>query len=940
MRHRLSLVVSILLSLTPAMVRAQTLFRGGVEVVEIDVNVVDGRDQPLTDLGMAEFTVKVDGRPRRVVGAEYVSVRPPSAASAPTRPGDEPETSISANATRSRGRLIVLAVDRESIAFGEGGGVMQAAGEFLARLTPEDKVAFVAIPPTDPMVDFTTNREVIRNALLRSLGTGTRARRQVSMGVYEAIAIARRTDPVTEESVMTRLCPASTRANRTGPDGRPIADPGRTMADRCRMEVRAQALGIASEIEERTMASVRTLRSVLEGLRHLDAPASFIWISDGLVTEASGGDDLSELGRLASRARATINVLMVDSLGGNIIESDRSPSARQDRNLERQGLLNLAMSTRGVLYNVGANASAAFLRIENELSGYYLLAVEATPADHDGKRHPIDVKVRRRGANVRARREFQLLSDRDEAAVTPHDRILNVLRSPLDVGELPLRLATYGYQDDATPQVKLLVAAEIEHRGDTTTDPVELQVGIVVFDEAGQQVSSRVQEVRLQPVDTPTGQVLEYATAVLVDPGNYSIRVAVVDDEGRRGSVTRQVVAYQMSELPFAVSDLLLTDTKETQGGGIRPVVEPRLDEDRLGAYLELYSNEPGFFDGVNVRLEVATGESSRPLAAAQGRVTPAQGSARTLAVAAVSVESLPPNVYLARAILRRGDEVIGQLERPFRVTARNRSRSAPPLTTLVSPASFDRTTVLTPQVMGFFLDTIEKRQPGLRAEVIQARRGHLDVAARRAFDRGNQMGAAFFQGLHLLSQDKLNPAALQFAAALSMSPEFAPAAFYLGACYAAAGRQSDAATMWRRALLSDDRFAFEYAALGDALMQGGDADQAVVVLRHAADTWPDDEGLHRRLALAYGAQSQYQQVLPQIEPYLSRHRDDHQALLIALHALFSAHMEGLVLTTVEGDREKIRSYARAYASSPGPHGELVASWLTALDALPPAGLK
>lgn len=939
MRHRLSLVVSILLAITPVAVRAQTVFRGGVEVVEIDVNVVDGRDQPLSDLGMAEFTVKVDGRPRRLVGAEYISVRPPSAAPTPARPDDAPETSFSANTSRSRGRLIVLAVDRESIAFGEGGGVMQAAGDFLSRLAPEDKVAFVAIPPTDPMVDFTTNREVIRNALLRSLGTATRARRQVSMGVYEAIAIARRTDPVTEESVMTRLCPASSRANRTAPDGRPVADPGRTMADRCRMEVRAQALGITSEIEERTVASVRTLRSILEGLRSLDTPASFIWISDGLVTEASGGDDLSELGRLASRARATINVLMVDSSGGNIIESDRSPSARQDRNLERQGLLNLAMSTRGVLYNVGANASAAFQRIENELSGYYLLAVEARPEDHDGKRHPIDVKVRRRGANVRARREFQMVTDREAAAVTPRERVLNVLRSPIDVGELPLRLATYGYQDDATPQVKLLLAAEIEHSGGTTTDAVGLQVGLVVFDEAGQQVSSRVQEVSLQPTDTPSGQLLEYSTAVLVDPGNYSIRLAVVDDQGRRGSVTRQVVAYQMSGLPFAVSDLLLTDTKEALGGGIRPIVEPRLDDDRLGAYLELYSNEPGFFDAVDVRLEIATGESGRPLATAQGRVTPAQGSARTLAVAAVSVESLPPNVYVARAVVRRGDEVIGQLDRPFRITARNRSRSAPLITTLVAPATFDQAAVLTPQVMGFFLDAIEKRQPGLRAEVIQARRGHLDVAARRAFDRGNQMGAAFFQGLHLLSQDKLNSAALQFAAALSMSPEFAPAAFYLGACYAAAGRQADAATMWRRALLSDDRVAFEYAALGDALMRNGDAEQAVVVLRQAVETWPDDEGLRRRLALAYGAQSQYQQVLPQIEPYLTRHRDDHQALLIALHALFSAHLEGQVLTTAEGDREKLHSYARAYASSPGPHADLVTTWLAAVDS-PPAGKR
>jgi VWFA-related protein len=885
---------------------------------------------------MAEFTVKVDGRPRRVVSAEYISVRPPS--STPAQPDDAPDSSYSANAARSRGRLIVLAVDRESIAFGEGAGVMQAAGDFLARLTPDDKVAFVAIPPTDPMIDFTTNREVIRNALLRSLGTATRARRQVSMGVYEAIAISRRNDPVTEEFVMTRLCPGNARAARTGPDGRPVADAGRTMQDRCRMEVRAQALGIASEIEERTSMSVRTLRSILEGLRSIGAPASFIWISDGLVTDASAGDDLSELGRLASRARATINVLMVDSTGGNIIESDRSPSARQDRNLERQGLMNLAMSTRGVLYNVGANASSAFQRIENELSGYYMLAVEATPDDHDGKRHPIEVKVRRRGASVRARREFQMLTNEETASVTPRERVVSLLRSPLDVGELPLRVATYGYQDDGSPQIKIFVAAEIDHGAGEAPGPFRLQAGAVLYDDTGAAVTSHVQEVSLTPIDTPSGQFLSYSTALLVEPGHYTFKLAVVDEQGRRGSVTRPVVAYQMADLPFAVSDLLLTDVSEATGGSIVPVVEPRLDDDRLGAYLELYSNEPGFFERVNVKLEVSTGESGEALASVPARLTTSEGALRTLAVAAVSLESLPPNVYVARAVVRRGDEVIGQLDRPFRVTAKNRSQSAPLLTTLVSPAMFDAASTLTPSVLSFFFDVIEKRHPGTRPEVIQARRGHLDIAARRAFDRGNQMSAAFFQGLHLLSQSQLNGAALQFAAALSMSPEFSPAAFYLGACYAAAGRDNDAATMWRRALLADDRLPFEYGALGDVLMRTGETEQAVVVLRQAAEAWPEDDGLRRRLALAYGAQSQYRQVLPQIEPYLARHGDDHQALLMALHALFSAHVEGQVLTTPDGDREKLRTYARAYASSPGPHSALVTAWLAAMERAPSTG--
>ncbi|MGE3706286.1 MAG: VWA domain-containing protein [Vicinamibacterales bacterium] len=935
MRRALSVVAAVLLVVVSAPLSAQTVFRGGVELVEIDVNVVDPKDQPIADLATGEFTVKVDGKPRRILSAEYVTAGPSPSAAPGARTGDAAAfdgASYTANTGRSRGRLIVLAVDRESMAFGEGGGVLKAAGDFLNRLGPDDKVAFLALPQTEPMIDFTLNREVIRQALLRSVGLGQRARRQVSMGVYEAIAIAHRSDPVTEESVMTRLCPAVSRAPRTNPDGRQTADLSRTFQDRCRMEVRAQALGIASEIGERADASLRALRDVLDSLRRIDAPASFIWISDGLVTEAASSD-LSDLSRLAGSARATIHVLMVDSTGGNIIESDRSPSARQDRNLERQGLMNLAMSTRGALYNVGANAGGAFERIERELSGYYLLAVETAPGDHDGKRHEIDVKVRRRGAQIRARREFQMRTDTQAAALTPREQLLEVLRSPVNVGDLPLRMATYGYQDAESGRVKLLIAAEVERPGVAGTTPVDMSVGLVVHDEAGQPVTSQAHQVSLAPTTTAAGQTLAYSSAVVVDPGHYTVRVAAVDDKGLRGSVARAVTAYQMADVPFAVSDLMLTDTREAGGGGIRPVVEPRLDDGRLGAYLELYSNEPGFLDDVHVQVEVAHGESSDALVSSDARLVTAEGGGRGLAVAGVPVDVLGPNVYVARAVIRRGDETIGRLDRPFRVTAaRPSGRSIPALTSLVETAPFNAAAVLAPQVLGFFLDEAERRYPGMRRDIVQARRGHLDTGARQAFERGDQRGAAFLHGLELLGQGAHNAAALQFAAALSISPDFGPAAFYLGACYAAAGRHADAAIVWRRALLGEEKLAVQYAMLADALIQAGESDQAVVVLRQGLDGWPDDDPMRRRLAVAYGAQSQFQQVLPQIEPYIARHSDDHEALLVALHALFSAHVAGQVLKTEARDRAAARDYARAYVAMAGPHARLVTSWAAVFD--------
>jgi hypothetical protein len=50
------------------------------------------------------------------------------------------------------------------------------------------------------------------------------------------------------------------------------------------------------------------------------------------------------------------------------------------------------------------SADAALARIESELSGYYLLAVQSAAADGDGRPHSLNVEIGRPGVTVRAAR--------------------------------------------------------------------------------------------------------------------------------------------------------------------------------------------------------------------------------------------------------------------------------------------------------------------------------------------------------------------------------------------------------------------------------------------------------------------------------------------------------------------------------------------------------
>lgn len=330
------------------------------------------------------------------------------------------------------------------------------------------------------------------------------------------------------------------------------------------------------------------------------------------------------------------------------------------------------------------------------------------------------------------------------------------------------------------------------------------------------------------------------------------------------------------------------------------------------------------------MRIEIARGESDDALVSAPARMAPAEGTPRTLAAAFIAVGELRPDVYIARAVISRS----GQMTRPFRITAaRSRITSISALAALIEPTpGFERTSVLTPQVLGYFLDALDALRPGLRPLVAQVRRGRLDRAARLAFERGDQMGAAFLRGLELLTAGNASQAGLQFAAALSSRADFAPAAFYLGVCYADVGRHAEAASMLRRALETPSHLPAQYSLLADEHVRAGEPDQAVVVLREATALWPADDTLRRRLALAHAVQGQFQQALAQIEPYIARHGDDHDALMVALHAIYSAHAAGQFLTTAEGDRTRMATFAQAYALLPGPHGQVVAEWAASLS--------
>ena len=214
----------------------------------------------------------------------------------------------------------------------------------------------------------------------------------------------------------------------------------------------------------------------------------------------------------------------------------------------------------------------------------------------------------------------------------------------------------------------------------------------------------------------------------------------------------------------------------------------------------------------------------------------------------------LPPGEYVARAVVTVTGRKVGQVVRPFRVIRPARANTSAATTPAPAPTppiafasridAFDKSAVLTPQVLGVLPGSDERRGNRVRCRPPRSRAARAGDSTRRwtRCSRGDdQLAPVFLKGLELLSRGDLERAAGKFRDALRIDSEFFSAAFYLGACYAAGGRDRDAAGAWQTSLITERHAPFVYTLLGDALLRLRDMDQAIDILTEAS-LWPADE--------------------------------------------------------------------------------------------------
>ena len=616
---------------------AQPTFRTGVDLIRLDVTVVTKDGTPVADLDPEDFEVRVEGKTRPVVTSRFLSLAAP-------RTGVEPVNTLATTRDFTRndaglnGRLFVYAVDQESLPTGAGRPLMESASRLLEGLGPADRVALVTIPQPGQRLEFTRDINEIKRGLERITGRRQSRVRTVRIDFGEAQAFEAR-DQNTIAEVVDREC--VNRIDASCPD-----------------TLRREAQDVLNEGRQHLLTSLTALSGLADSLTSIDGPKTVIYFSGGLGFEPRSLDRFQEVARKAAEARIMLYTIHVDSFSFDASERASSAAFMGDHDAGLEGLGTLSGITGGVIFRNVGRSPEVLKRIERESSGMYVLGVEPEPGTSSSKPLDIKVRVKRSGLTVRTP-QIVIASVPLAAWSSPKRAIGYTLRQPRLATELPMRLTSYTFRGSDPRRLKIIVAAELALPLAATVD---LSWGFEVLDRG--RVVADAFDYGLPMGSTATADTVVLVTACALPPGRYSLKFAVMDKAGRRGSVEHPLEVGLRQADPVQFSDLLVgNDDGET----FRPQLEFKPGTNELSALVEVYGNELVGADQLTVEFDLR-GLDGITRSTTRVRPNATEGSQRLVATTQLPVGGLATGSYNLHAKVMVSGRPIGMVRRQLTI--------------------------------------------------------------------------------------------------------------------------------------------------------------------------------------------------------------------------------------------------------------------------------
>jgi VWFA-related protein len=659
----------------PAEPQPPITFKVEVNYVEIDAVVTDASGNFVRGLTRDDFQIIEQSKPQTISIFSLVDI-PVERADAPLFATSPIEPDVRSNRQEFDGRVFILVLDDLHTHPMRSVQLRKAARQFVERYLGANDVAAVVTTGGSKggAQNFTSSRRLLLKAIDNFMGQKLRSATLEKLGQLP-----------------------QQRPGSTGP-----TDP----VEMERAYKARSALGTLKGVAE-YMAGIRGRRKAV------------VYFSEGLdyditnpIQNRFATDVLEETKTtIAAATRANVSFYGVDPRGlSGFEDAIEIQSLPEDNSLGVHTMLNeirLAQDSLRVLSDETGGFAAVnrndyretFSRIIADNSSYYVLGYYSSDDRRDGRFRSVDVRVRKPGLQVRARKGYS--PPRGKPASTPtatssgtSAELRDALKSPIPVSGLGLTATAAAFRG-ARDKASVSVALEIDgarfkfaEKGDRVVDEVE--VSMVAFDAGGAGRDGGRDAVTLTLRPQTRDAVLRGGVRIMrrleLAPGTYHLRIGAREaGSGSLGTVMLDIEVPDFSKQPVTMSGLAITSAgasavptirADEQFKDVLPAAPTTIRtfgrEDEIATFVEVYDNQTRTPHRVEITTSVLADNGTVVFKTSEERrseeLGPAGGGYGH--AAKIPLKALAPGRYVlrveARSLLGSGSTASRELE--FRV--------------------------------------------------------------------------------------------------------------------------------------------------------------------------------------------------------------------------------------------------------------------------------
>jgi VWFA-related protein len=557
-------------------------FRTGVELLQLDVAVLDGKRQPVRGLTADDFTVLDNGKPTPIRAFTPVELAPSTTSTEAVWSHEVPPDVTTNNVGIEEGRLVVILMDRTIASEHATLMARKIATAAVNALGPNDLAAVVSTKHGAMQNQAVQNLTSDRTRLLRAIeyGDPSTGLSPEAAGIWASLGLT--LNPLEDGGCLCGVCVLET-----------ITRVANALDQTPRR--RKLLLFIGSNIIWQAAGNSSNALACEIPLK--DARAAMVAAIDrvNLTVHSIDPQGLANLGPQAKAwtPGAEDKPIPGRAQGSAVVGRLNQQQAETNSLLTGQKSLDVLPARTGGRTIVNQNdPDRAMPAIYRESEAYYVLGIERAPSGRNGDTRSLEVKVKGKNLRVVTQRRYVAQSTQSTAA----NAHLSVSQSPLtgllpNAG-VPLSLAVMPF---ANPDgAKSVVRVNVDAGGFARTDggSVPLDVKVLAVDRTGKPLASATQTSTITGVAPASGAPPEIVVSSHLElpAGDYGIRVEMSEAaSGKTASVFGEVIVPSFENTRLSLSGVNLESASSANATPTTTTRRIFHRTDRVRAVFQIY---------------------------------------------------------------------------------------------------------------------------------------------------------------------------------------------------------------------------------------------------------------------------------------------------------------------------------------------------------------